>query len=47
MFNIHEQFGIWSHELSFAKNASFGEWVESNQLGGTEGEDVVERRFYA
>ncbi|KAF2734811.1 CBD9-like protein [Polyplosphaeria fusca] len=29
-FNIHEQFGIWSHDLTIAKNASFGEWVKGN-----------------
>lgn len=44
-FNIHEQFGIWSHELSFAKNESFGDWVKANEVQ-EEGE-VVERRWYA
>ncbi|KAH7374299.1 hypothetical protein BKA66DRAFT_468205 [Pyrenochaeta sp. MPI-SDFR-AT-0127] len=26
-FNIHEQFGIWSHDFSLAKNESFESWV--------------------
>lgn len=26
-FNIHEQFGIWGHDLTLARNASFGSWV--------------------
>ncbi|KAF1966107.1 CBD9-like protein, partial [Bimuria novae-zelandiae CBS 107.79] len=30
MFNVHEQFGIWSHDLTIAKNASFSEWVKGN-----------------
>ena len=29
-FNVHEQFGIWEHDLKFAKNASFADWVKNN-----------------
>ncbi|KAF2821370.1 CBD9-like protein [Ophiobolus disseminans] len=34
-FNIHEQFGIWSHDLTLARNASYAKWVKSSaeQLG--------------
>jgi hypothetical protein len=44
-FNIHEQFGIWSHNLAIAKNASFSDWIKNNpyQENGT----FVEKRFYA
>ncbi|KAF2265368.1 CBD9-like protein, partial [Lojkania enalia] len=41
-FNIHEQFGIWGHDLSGAKNASFSEWVEKNSYTETQ-----ERRWSA
>ncbi|KAF1994173.1 iron reductase domain protein [Amniculicola lignicola CBS 123094] len=31
LFNIHEQFGIWSHDLTIAKNGSFAAWVVGNK----------------
>jgi hypothetical protein len=45
---MHEQFGIWSHDLSIAKNESFADWIKNNPYEETEqSEEVVERRFYA
>jgi hypothetical protein len=47
MFNIHERFGIWSHDLTFAKNASFADWLKSNKYEEMEKRDeIVEKRFY-
>jgi hypothetical protein len=37
---VHEQFGIWGHDLSAAKNASFSSWVKA-------GNASVGKRFWA
>lgn len=42
-FNMHDQFGIWGHDLTIAKNASFADWVANN----TPTEQLAERRWYA
>ncbi|OAL48240.1 CBD9-like protein [Pyrenochaeta sp. DS3sAY3a] len=44
-FNIHEQFGIWSHDFTIAKNASYGSWVSG--AGAGEANGVFGRRWAA
>ncbi|KAF2015249.1 iron reductase domain protein [Aaosphaeria arxii CBS 175.79] len=29
-FNIHEQFGIWNHNLDLGRSESFGDWIRNN-----------------
>lgn len=46
-FNIHEQFGIWNHDLKFAKNASFANWTKNNPFEENEKSEGVEKTSYA
>lgn len=47
-FNIHEQFGIWNHNLSFGKSASFADWIKNNPYESVGNRsEVVEKRWSA
>ncbi|KAF2477650.1 CBD9-like protein [Lindgomyces ingoldianus] len=50
-FNVHEQYGIWTHDLTIARNASFASFVTNNPYTGTKRdvkeEEYLERRWYA
>ncbi|ORX98942.1 hypothetical protein BCR34DRAFT_606762 [Clohesyomyces aquaticus] len=45
-FNVHEQNGIWTHDLSIARNVSFASFVSTNPYKGSK-RDVEEREWFA